>query len=232
MLDFNKKSTIIVLFFFLFNKRLSIMTFLNIQDIELKIESKTLLKRQNFELRKGKNLLIIGPSGSGKTTLLNIMAGLLKPSSGDVVFQEKKYSILSESEIDSIRAKSFGFIFQKIHLLKHLSIKQNILLATNKKFSKNITELTSKLDISDKLDEKAMNISMGEAQRVAIARGLANNPEIVFADEPTSSLDDDNTRNFLDLIFSLTNENDSSLVVCTHDKRIIKSFDNILELTI
>lgn len=206
--------------------------FLNIQNVELKIRTKTLLKRQNFKLEKGKNLLIIGPSGSGKTTLLNIMAGLLKPSSGEVIFQEKKYSMLSESEIDSLRAKNFGFIFQKIHLLKHLNIEQNILLATDSKSSKDLKELTSKLEISDKLHEKAMNLSMGEAQRVAIARGLANKPEIVFADEPTSSLDDDNTRNFLDLIFSLTNANDSSLVVCTHDKRIIKKFDNILELTL
>lgn len=206
--------------------------FLNIQNVELKIKTKTLLKRQNFKLEKGKNLLIVGPSGSGKTTLLNIMAGLLKPSSGEVIFQEKKYSMLSESEIDSLRAKNFGFIFQKIHLLKHLSIEQNILLATDSKSSKDLKELTSKLEISDKLNEKAMNLSMGEAQRVAIARGLANKPEIVFADEPTSSLDDDNTRNFLDLIFSLTNANDSSLVVCTHDKRIIKKFDNILELTL
>ena len=206
--------------------------FFNIQNVELKIKTKTLLKRQNFKLEKGKNLLIVGPSGSGKTTLLNIMAGLLKPSSGEVIFQEKKYSMLSESEIDSLRAKNFGFIFQKIHLLKHLSIEQNILLATDSKSSKDLKELTSKLEISDKLNEKAMNLSMGEAQRVAIARGLANKPEIVFADEPTSSLDDDNTRNFLDLIFSLTNANDSSLVVCTHDKRIIKKFDNILELTL
>ena len=206
--------------------------FLNIQNVELKIKTKTLLKRQNFKLEKGKNLLIVGPSGSGKTTLLNIMAGLLKPSSGEVIFQEKKYSMLSESEIDSLRAKNFGFIFQKIHLLKHLNIEQNILLATDSKSSKDLKELTSKLEISDKLNEKAMNLSMGEAQRVAIARGLANKPEIVFADEPTSSLDDDNTRNFLDLIFSLTNANDSSLVVCTHDKRIIKKFDNILELTL
>ena len=206
--------------------------FLNIQNVELKIKTKTLLKRQNFKLEKGKNLLIVGPSGSGKTTLLNIMAGLLKPSSGEVIFQEKKYSMLSESEIDSLRAKNFGFIFQKIHLLKHLNIEQNILLATDSKSSKDLKELTSKLEISDKLHEKAMNLSMGEAQRVAIARGLANKPEIVFADEPTSSLDDDNTRNFLDLIFSLTNANDSSLVVCTHDKRIIKKFDNILELTL
>lgn len=208
------------------------MVFLNIENVELKIKTKTLLKRQNFDLRKGKNLLIVGPSGSGKTTLLNIMAGLLKPSSGDVIFQEKKYSLLSESEIDSMRAKNFGFIFQKIHLIKHLSIEQNILLATNDKSFKDIKQLTNKLEISDKLNEKAMNLSVGEAQRVAIARGLANKPKVVFADEPTSSLDDYNTRNFLDLIFSLTNDNDSSLVVCTHDKRIIKNFDNILDLTI
>ena len=208
------------------------MVFLNIENVELKIKTKTLLKRQNFDLRKGKNLLIVGPSGSGKTTLLNIMAGLLKPSSGDVIFQEKKYSLLSESEIDSMRSKNFGFIFQKIHLIKHLSIEQNILLATNDKSFKDIKELTNKLEISDKLNEKAMNLSVGEAQRVAIARGLANKPKVVFADEPTSSLDDYNTRNFLDLIFSLTNDNDSSLVVCTHDKRIIKNFDNILDLTI
>ncbi len=206
--------------------------FLNVENVELKIKSKILLKKQKFEIRKGQNVLIIGPSGSGKTSLLNIMAGLVRPSSGEVVFQNKKYSSLTDNQIDSLRANKFGFIFQKINLIKHLTVEQNILLAQRSNLSKNMAKILSMLNISDKIKEKAMNLSVGEAQRVAIARGLVNKPKIIFADEPTSSLDDKNTKDVIDLLLSLAKENNSSLVVCTHDKRIMNFFKNIIEISL
>ena len=206
--------------------------FLNVENVELKIKSKILLKKQKFEIKKGQNMLIIGPSGSGKTSLLNIMAGLVRPSSGEVIFQNKKYSSLTDNQIDSLRANKFGFIFQKINLIRHLTVEQNILLAQCSNLSKNMAKILSMLDISEKIKEKAMNLSVGEAQRVAIARGLVNQPEIIFADEPTSSLDDKNTKNVIDLILSLAKENNSSLVVCTHDKRIMNFFKNIIEISL
>ena len=206
--------------------------FLNVENVELKIKSKILLKKQKFEIRKGQNVLIIGPSGSGKTSLLNIMAGLVRPSSGEVVFQNKKYSSLTDNQIDSLRANKFGFIFQKINLIKHLTVEQNILLAQRSNLSKNMAKILSILNISDKIKEKAMNLSVGEAQRVAIARGLVNKPKIIFADEPTSSLDDKNTKDVIDLLLSLAKENNSSLVVCTHDKRIMNFFKNIIEISL
>ena len=206
--------------------------FLNVENVELKIKSKILLKKQKFEIKKGQNMLVIGPSGSGKTSLLNIMAGLVRPSSGEVIFQNKKYSSLTDNQIDSLRANKFGFIFQKINLIKHLTVEQNILLAQCSNLSKNMAKILSMLDISDKIKEKAMNLSVGEAQRVAIARGLVNQPEIIFADEPTSSLDDKNTKNVIDLILSSAKENNSSLVVCTHDKRIMNSFKNIIDISL
>ena len=206
--------------------------FLNVENVELKIKSKILLKKQKFEIRKGQNVLIIGPSGSGKTSLLNIMAGLGRPSSGEGVFQNKKYSSLTDNQIDSLRANKFGFIFQKINLIKHLTVEQNILLAQRSNLSKNMAKILSMLNISDKIKEKAMNLSVGEAQRVAIARGLVNKPKIIFADEPTSSLDDKNTKDVIDLLLSLAKENNSSLVVCTHDKRIMNFFKNIIEISL
>ena len=206
--------------------------FLNVENVELKIKSKILLKKQKFEIKKGQNMLIIGPSGSGKTSLLNIMAGLVRPSSGEVIFQNKKYSSLTDNQIDSLRANKFGFIFQKINLIRHLTVEQNILLAQCSNLTKNMAKILSMLDISEKIKEKAMNLSVGEAQRVAIARGLVNQPEIIFADEPTSSLDDKNTKNVIDLILSLAKENNSSLVVCTHDKRIMNFFKNIIEISL
>ena len=206
--------------------------FLNVENVELKIKSKIILKKQKFEIKKGQNMLVIGPSGSGKTSLLNIMTGLVRPSSGEVIFQNKKYSSLTDNQIDSLRANKFGFIFQKINLIKHLTVEQNILLAQCSNLSKNMAKILNMLDISNKTKEKAMNLSVGEAQRVAIARGLVNQPEIIFADEPTSSLDDKNTKNVIDLILSLAKEHNSSLVVCTHDKRIMNFFKNIIEISL
>ncbi len=203
-----------------------------IKNLEYKIENLEILRKQNFDLEKSNHLLILGPSGCGKTTLINLISGLLKPTSGMILFENKDYSSLSNEEIDKIRAENFGFIFQKLHLIGHLSVEQNIILAQNNPNSQNVSKLINNLGLSGKNKQMARDLSFGEAQRVAIARGVANNPKVIFADEPTSALDDVNAKKVMNLIFSQVEKTNSTLIVCTHDERIKKLFFNVMQISI
>ena len=130
-----------------------------------------------------------------------------------------------------MRLNHFGFVFQKLHLISHLNIEQNIILAQNISRPSSINELMKDLGLNSLKKQKIYNLSVGEAQRVAIARGIANRPRIIFADEPTSALDDLNTKKVMDLIIKQTKKFDSTLIVSTHDLRIKKYFSNVLEIT-
>ena len=185
-----------------------------ITSLEYKLKNHFILRKKNLIIKKNKHFLLLGPSGCGKTTLINLMTGLLKPSSGEIIFENKNYSLLSEKEIDSLRSKNFGLIFQKLHLIKHL----------------NINELINDLGLSGRDKQLAKDLSVGESQRVAIARGIANNPKVIFADEPTSALDELNTKKVIELIFTQAKKTDATLIVSTHDRRIKKYFSNILEM--
>ncbi len=201
-----------------------------IQNLEYKLKNEPILKKKNFTIKKNNHFLILGPSGSGKTTLINLMAGLLKPSSGEIIFENKNYSLLTEHEVDELRSKNFGVIFQKIHLIKHLNIEQNILLAKKKDHFLNTNKLINELALSGKNKQMAQNLSVGESQRVAIARGIANKPKVIFADEPTSALDELNAKKVIELILRQSKKTNATLIVSTHDKRIKKYFSDILEI--
>lgn len=203
---------------------------LELKNIDYIIDKKQILKKKSAKIIQGKHLLIHGPSGSGKTTFMNIMAGLLKPTSGSVIYKDTNYEKLSTYEKDNLRFTNFGFIFQKIHLIGHLNIEQNIAIAQNKNKRERINELMIGLGLYDKRKQKARDLSVGESQRVAIARGVVNNPEIVFADEPTSALDDLNTQQVMKLIFSQVSKTKATLIVSTHDHRIKKLFNNLMEI--
>ena len=200
-----------------------------ILNLEYKIENRSILEKKNFTVEKNKHVLLLGPSGCGKTTLINLMTGLLKPSSGEIFFENKNFSFLSDQEIDDLRSENFGLIFQKLHLIKHLNVEQNITLAKNKSHSLNINELINDLGLSGKNNQMAKDLSVGESQRVAIARGIANHPKVIFADEPTSALDQLNTKKVIELIFSQAKKTNATLIVSTHDNRIKKYFSNIVE---
>lgn len=201
-----------------------------IKNIQYSITKKKILPKQNIRLKYNENLLIIGPSGCGKTTLINLMAGLLQPTSGEIIFENQKFSSLSDYDIDIIRSENFGFIFQKLHLIQHLNVEQNIKLAQTKNVDLDIDETLKELGLYKKKKETVRNLSLGEAQRVAIARGVANNPKVIFADEPTSSLDDTNAKKVIDLIFKLKNKKKISLILSTHDKRMEKYFSKIIKM--
>ena len=201
-----------------------------ILNLEFKLKAKSILKKIDFTIEKNKHLLILGSSGCGKTTLINLMTGLLKPSSGEIFFEDKNYSLLSDQELDNLRSENFGLIFQKLHLIKHLNIEQNISLAKNKSHSLNIDELINDSGLFGRNKQIAKNLSVGESQRAAIARGIANNPKVIFADEPTSALDELNTKKVIELLFTQAKKTYATLIVSSHDYRIKKYFSNILEM--
>ena len=204
--------------------------FLLVKNLEFKVANKTILNKQNFSVSKSKHLIISGSSGSGKTTLMNLMSGLLKPTSGFISFEDNDFSKLTEENIDQIRSKNFGFIFQRLHLIKHLTVEQNILLGLNKDQSPNIDELLDDIGLKNKHTQLAKNLSFGESQRVAIARGIINSPKVIFADEPTSSLDDKNTKKVLELIFFQAKKNNSTIIISSHDERVKKFFKKTQEI--
>ena len=204
--------------------------FFLVKNLDFIIANNTILSELNFSLDNGSHLIISGPSGSGKSTLINLMSGLYRPTSGHVSFESNDYSKLTDKDIDEMRAKNFGLIFQRLHLIKHLTVEQNILLGFNKIKLPNIEKLIEDIGLTAKKKQLAKDLSFGESQRVAIARGVVNNPKIIFADEPTSSLDDENTTRVLKLISAQANKNKSSIVIATHDERVKKFFKNILEI--
>ena len=204
--------------------------FFLVKNLDFIIGNNTILSELNFSLDNGSHLIISGPSGSGKSTLINLMSGLLRPTSGYISFEGKDYSKLTEKDIDEIRSKNFGLIFQRLHLIKHLTVEQNILLGFNKLKSPDIKELIEDIGLTSKRNQLAKNLSFGESQRVAIARGVINNPKVIFADEPTSSLDDTNTKKVLELISTQAKKNKSSIVISSHDERVKKFFKNISEI--
>ena len=204
--------------------------FFLVKNLDYVIANDIILSKLNFSIDNGSHLIVSGPSGSGKSTLINLMSGLLRPTSGYISFEGKDYSKLTEKDIDEIRSKNFGLIFQRLHLVKHLTVEQNILLGFNKLKSPHITELIEDIGLTSKRKQLAKNLSFGESQRVAIARGVINNPKIIFADEPTSSLDDTNTKKVLELISTQAKKNKSSIVISSHDERVKKFFKNISEI--
>ena len=204
--------------------------FFLVKNLDFIIGNNTILSELNFSLDNGSHLIISGPSGSGKSTLINLMSGLYRPTSGHVSFESNDYSKLTDKDIDEMRAKNFGLIFQRLHLIKHLTVEQNILLGFNKIKLPNIEKLIEDIGLTAKKKQLAKDLSFGESQRVAIARGVVNNPKIIFADEPTSSLDDENTTTVLELISAQAKKNKSSIVISTHDERVKKFFKNTFEI--
>jgi len=201
-----------------------------INNIDYHKGDNQILDKTSLNIVARQNTLLLGPSGCGKTTLMNLMTGLLKPSSGEVTFEDVNYASLSGRDMDKLRADNFGFVFQTLHLIEHLTVSQNIALAQTTPNPERVQTLINDLGLSGKETQKARELSVGEAQRVAIARAVANNPKVIFADEPTSALDDDNTKKVIELLFDQAEKTGATIIAATHDDRIKKHFEKILEI--
>jgi len=192
------------------------------------------LSFSDISLREGERALILGPSGSGKTTLLSVLAGLLPPDQGRVFFDRQDFYALPGRARDHLRGANFGFVFQTLHLLPSLTLRQNIVLAADMAGipadEARLRHLLDTLGLTHKAHRKPAALSQGEQQRGAIARAVLNRPKIILADEPTSALDDANAEAVMSLLTRQAEETGAALVVATHDSRILRHFKNIINL--
>ena len=185
------------------------------------------LENINLQIKSGEFVAIIGESGSGKSTLLSILSTLLKPTSGDIVYEGTNYKDIKN--IDEFRKNNIGFIFQFHYLINYLSVKENINLANEKASKEEIFDLLKLLGIENLIDKYPNEISGGQRQRVAIARALINNPKIIFADEPTGNLDSKNSLNVFELFKTFANKG-TTIIVATHDKSLAALANKIYEV--
>lgn len=207
-------------------------------------KQKPLYSDVSFELYPGQKLLITGPSGCGKSTLLNLLAGVVEPSSGSIWIHEENIHDLSASAKDQLRGEQMGFIFQQFNLLPYLSVRDNILLPAHLFAKRQASALAqfgsldhalryymNHLGLSTDLENQAAHrLSIGQQQRVAAARAFMGKPSIVIADEPTSALDEANQAQLLKLFFALANEQQTALLMVSHDPRLSPYFDRQLQL--
>lgn len=186
----------------------------------------------DFEVRPGQPLLILGKSGSGKTTLLNLLSGLLVPKTGTIHLGSTEISGLSGQQLDRFRGQNLGIVFQKPHLISAMSVSQNLELVPffSRKKGKSATDLLNELNLGHKANSKISTLSEGEAQRVSIARALANSPQLILADEPTSSLDDENAQKVIQLLVDQAAKIKAALVIVTHDQRVKNQIANFIEV--
>jgi putative ABC transport system ATP-binding protein len=186
----------------------------------------------NLTVNKGEWLTIMGPSGSGKTTLLNILGGLDRASSGKIVINDLDITKLGSNELTRFRRENLGFIFQQFHLVPYLTALENVMLAQyfhSMAVEEDAALSLKRVGLDERLTHLPTQMSGGEQQRVAVARALANDPDILFADEPTGNLDQKNGRIVLDLLQSL-HDDGHTIIMITHDHKIAKRGERIVKL--
>ncbi len=193
------------------------------------------LKNINYKFESGKTYVIIGPSGSGKSTLTKIIGLLLKPTSGNVLIDNEyvNYAKKNSDERSLIRNKKIGFIFQSFYLNPYMKAIENVLLpcylSSEKEKEKRAYELLKRMNLEGREEHFPKELSGGESQRVAVARALINNPNIILADEPTGSLDSENEINILNILKDLSKEG-KCVIIVTHSKVVEKYADVILKI--
>ena len=194
------------------------------------------LKDVDLIIEKEEFTAIVGPSGSGKTTLLNIIGGLDKPTSGNIIIDETDISTFKTDQMIDFRLHNIGFVFQAFNLIPVFTAKENVefimLLqgVEKKERERTAVELLTAVDLSDRLNSKPTELSGGQQQRVAVARALASKPSFVLADEPTANLDSVTANNLLDIMEKLNKEHKMTFIFSTHDARVIKRAHRVVTL--
>lgn len=185
---------------------------------------------KDLELQQNDKLLILGGSGSGKTTLLHLIGGLMQLQRGEIKLNGTSYSEMSGYQMDKFRANNIGLVFQKPHLISSLDVLENLMLSQmfsgSQQSKEKATDLLETVGMADKAKANISELSQGQAQRVALLRAVINEPDLILADEPTSSLDDDNANGVIDLLIEQAEKNNSILLITTHDQRVKERISN------
>ncbi len=199
-------------------------------------QTDNVIEVERFEVQKSQHCFIHGPSGCGKSTLLGLMTGILSASSGSIKVLGRDFAKMSLIERDRYRGLHIGYIFQMFNLIPFLSVRDNLLLPSKffgakhkmsqQETAEKIDQLASRLSIKDSLDKKPWQMSIGQQQRVAAARALLSAPELIIADEPTSSLDHANRDEFIELLFDEAKKSGSTIVFVSHDMTLSSHFDH------
>lgn len=209
---------------------------LTARNIHKRYGTVEVLKGVDVDIREGEVVSIVGPSGSGKSTLLHILGTLDKPDGGTVNMRSQNITQLSGNELSSFRNKHIGFVFQFHHLLPEFTALENVCIPgwltkkPTKEVKERAEELLKILGLSHRMENKPNQLSGGEQQRVAVARALINNPDIVFADEPTGNLDTANAKELHRLFFELRKQFGQTFLIVTHNEELAQLSDRVLQM--
>lgn len=209
---------------------------IDIKNITKSFGSLQVLKGIDLHIDKGEVVSIVGPSGAGKTTLLQIMGTLDKPDTGSIVIDGVDVSALSKKKLSDFRNKHIGFVFQFHQLLPEFTALENVMIPayiagmSNSEARQRAMELLEFMNLQDRAQHKPNELSGGEKQRVAVARALMNNPAVVFADEPSGSLDSKNKAELHQLFFDLRDKFGQTFVIVTHDEHLASITDRTIEM--
>jgi len=204
------------------------------KDLTFTYDNSKVFLFPNITLEKGEHLLVLGESGIGKTTLIQLLAGLLTAHSGELLFNGTDITTLNSSQLDRFRGKHVGMVFQKPYFVRNISVLENLLLSLylskNKQDEKKALHLLEQIGLADKKNYQPNQLSQGEQQRMSIALAVLKNPDLILADEPTSSLDDTNCYKIAQLLEEQAQSTNAQLIIITHDSRLKTHFNNSITL--
>lgn len=206
------------------------------EDCHRKLGPQVRFYCDSFSIAPGEHVALWGPSGCGKSTMLNLISGLLRPDAGKIEVDGVQIQDLSEGKLDHFRGERLGFIFQTFNLLRPFTALQNVMLGMRfsdtipgKEWKPRATELLERVGLGHRLHSKPATMSVGEQQRVAIARALANQPKLIVADEPTGSLDPNNSEAVMALLIEICRESDVTMLLVTHERGIAERLPRLFD---
>ena len=200
------------------------------KNIKKKYNDQEVLRGIDLKIDENEFVVILGASGSGKSTLLNILSGLEKSDSGEVVYDNESISDYSEKQLTKFRKEKIGFVFQQYYLLNNLTVEQNVKVGANLADNKEYVDIIKDLGLEDKLSKYPNELSGGEQQRVSIARALAKKPTVLFLDEPTGALDEETGRKILEYLLKLKDKSHFTMIMVTHNENIAELANKIIHV--
>ena len=200
------------------------------KNIKKQYNGQEVLRGIDLKIDKNEFVVILGASGSGKSTLLNILSGLEKADSGEVVYDNESISDYSEKQLTKFRKDKIGFVFQQYYLLNNLTVEQNVKVGANLANNKEYVDIIKDLGLEDRLSKYPNELSGGEQQRVSIARALAKKPTVLFLDEPTGALDEETGRKILEYLLKLKDNSYFTMIMVTHNENIAELANKIIHV--